>query len=139
MPSLLLYGFLALAVLGALGGIYEAGSHSGAQDVRAEWTRQANNVRKAEQAKYQKAAEKKEQGDAQAKVVFRTITRTVDRIVEKPSYRNVCLDDDGLSVARAAIRGEIPDPGKPDKPVSAPARTGGRDRSLYLALDRGRF
>jgi len=35
---------------------------------------------------------------------FITITETVEKIVEKPVYRNVCFDDDGMRALRAAIR-----------------------------------
>lgn len=36
-----------------------------------------------------------------------TITKTVEKIVEKPVYRDMCLDDDGLRALGAAI---APDP-----------------------------
>lgn len=37
------------------------------------------------------------------KTQFQVVTQTVDRIVEKPVYRNVCFDDDGLRALRSAI------------------------------------
>ena len=37
---------------------------------------------------------------------FMTITREAQRVVEKPVYRNVCLDDDGLRLLERAINGE---------------------------------
>ena len=37
------------------------------------------------------------------RVEFQTITETVEKIVEKPIYRNVCLDSDGLRALSAAI------------------------------------
>jgi hypothetical protein len=55
-----------------------------------------------------------EKTDAQAKVIYRTITKTVDRIVERPVYRSVCLDDDGLRAANDAIAGEAAATGQPD-------------------------
>jgi hypothetical protein len=39
------------------------------------------------------------------RVVFQTIRQTVDRIVERETYRNICFDDDGVGVLNAAIRG----------------------------------
>lgn len=36
---------------------------------------------------------------------FVTITQEVERVIENISYRNICLDDDGLRVLGAAIRG----------------------------------
>ena len=52
------------------------------------------------------------------RVVYQTITETVDRIVERPVYRNVCLDDDGVRALNAAIRGAA-DPGIPAPDVPA--------------------
>lgn len=124
MPSgLLMYGLLALALLGALGGIYYKGYSSGADSVRLEWQEASKAQREAEQKQAQKAAEKKETGDQKARVVYRKITQEVERVVEKPVYRNVCLDDDGLRYARDAIGGKITDPAKPDQPVRPAAGT----------------
>lgn len=51
------------------------------------------------------------------RVVYQVITETVDRIVERPVYRDtVCLQPDGLRALNSAIRGGADDPGK-----SAPA------------------
>lgn len=46
-----------------------------------------------------------ENDNAKAKVVFRTIHDQVERIVDRPVFRNVCLDDDGLRLANAALSG----------------------------------
>lgn len=117
MPTLLLYGIIALAILGALGGIYGAGYRSGSDSVMTEW-QEASRVQREKEAKQgHAAAEKKEQGDAKARVVYSQITREVERVVEKPIYHHVCLDPDGMRVARDAILGKITDPAKPDKPV----------------------
>ena len=50
---------------------------------------------------------------------IRTITRTVDRIVVRPVYRNVCLDADGLRAVNAALAGKAAAAGKPDGAVPA--------------------
>jgi hypothetical protein len=134
-----MYGLLALAVLGALGGIYGAGYRSGSNSVMNEWQTASREQRDREAKAGQKAAEKKETGDQKAKVIYRKITQEVERVVEKPVYRNVCLDPDGLRIARDAIRGQVSDPPKPDESVRPPARTSGRDGGLVIALDRGRF
>lgn len=47
---------------------------------------------------------------------FITITETVEKIVEKPVYRNVCFDDDGMRALRAAI-GPGPAASKPGPAV----------------------
>lgn len=47
-------------------------------------------------------------------VEYREITKEVERVVEKPVYRNVCLDADGLRVLADAIA--------PGAAASEPAR-----------------
>lgn len=119
MPSLslLAWGFVVLGILGTLSGIAYQIRESGADSVRLEWA-EANRVqRENEQAQANKAAEKKEAGDAKARIVYRTITLEVERVVKNPVFNHVCLPDDGLSIARDAIRGAITPPPKPDKPV----------------------
>lgn len=70
-------------------------------------------------------------------VVYRTITQSVDKIIERPVYHNVCLDADGLCLANAGIRGESSDSCKP-APAVPPARTtDGRYGGLSLTLDYG--
>ena len=139
MPSLLMYGLLALAVLGALGGIYGAGYRSGSNSVMNEWQTASREQRAREEKRATKAAEKKEQGDAKAKVVYRTIYRDVEKVVERPSYSSVCLDDDGLRLSRDAIGGKSPD--KPLAPESLRPATGTSrwEGGVNLALDYGRF
>ena len=44
-----------------------------------------------------------ESDKAQIRTEFKTITKEVDRVVEKISYRHICFDDDGLRAVRAAI------------------------------------
>lgn len=46
-------------------------------------------------------------------VVTRTIVRKVDKLVDRPIYRNVCLDSDGLHAANEALRNDTSDPGEP--------------------------
>lgn len=47
------------------------------------------------------------------RVRFQTITETVERLVDRPVYRNVCIDADGLRALNAAITGRDDDPGEP--------------------------
>lgn len=67
-----------------------------------------------------KAAEVHEVFKERERVVYQTITETVDRIVERPVYRNVCLDPDGLRALGDAIHGRASDPGKPAPALSRP-------------------
>ena len=93
---------------------------SGKESVRLEWQEANAKARAEEAAKADAAAQKKESGDAKAKVVFRTIRQNVDRVVVE--YRDsACLDPRGLQLARAAILGQITPAGEPDKPLRPPA------------------
>lgn len=53
----------------------------------------------------------------------RVITKEIDRVVEKPVYRDVCLDADGLRILSAAIAGAAA-PGQPAAavPIAAASR-----------------
>lgn len=50
----------------------------------------------------------------------RTITVEVDKIIDRPVYRNVCLDTDGLQLINAAIRRSDP-ASQPGHVVPGPA------------------
>jgi len=104
-----------------------------------EWQTASREQRAREEKRATKAAEKKEQGDAKAKVVYRTIYRDVEKVVERPSYSGLCLDADGLRLSRDAIGGKSPDKPLAPESLRPPTGTGGREISLNLALDRGRF
>jgi hypothetical protein len=49
------------------------------------------------------AAEQYEQGQAAQEARERVVIREVAHVVEKPVYRNVCIDDDGLRIIAADI------------------------------------
>ncbi len=106
MPSLLLYGILALSIMAAIGtGVYKV-KQWGADEVRAEWNEANRVAREKEQARAAKAADTKEKGDAKATVVYRTIRQNVDRVVVE--YRDrACLESEGLAAARQAISGVL--------------------------------
>lgn len=40
-------------------------------------------------------------------IVYRTITKQVDKIIDRPIYRDRCFDDDGLRLANAALAGKL--------------------------------
>lgn len=58
-----------------------------------------------------------EKGKTRVETVFQTITETVETIVEKPVYRNICYDDSGLRELRRAIAETSPS--KPSESVPA--------------------
>ena len=136
--SLLAWGFVLLGVLGFIGTAVYRIHEAGKDEVLLEWSKASAAQRAKEQKQGNAAADKKEKGDAKAKVVYRTITKEVDRVVVE--YRDrACLDPDGLRLARAAIRGEVPDPAQPDKPLRPAPGPERRDSGLSLALDRRGF
>lgn len=57
-------------------------------------------IKAQEQA--QKASEDYEQSKETERVKTETITRTVQKIVERPIYINTCLDDDGVRLINEA-------------------------------------
>lgn len=144
--TLLIYLVLVLAILGALYGLYalvdenwatSAGLEKGKAQVRSEWLEANRQAREAQELKSGKAAEKLEGERAEAKVIYRTITERVNVEVEKPVYRNVCLDPIGVCLANAAILGKSPDTCQPDKPVPPVKSTGERGSGIVIALDHG--
>ena len=54
-----------------------------------------------------------EKARAKTKIRYRTILKKVEHEVEKPSYRVVCLTDDGVRLANDALRGAAIAPGEP--------------------------
>lgn len=59
---------------------------------------------KLDRAKAQVASEGFEHDKSKNTVEFRTITKTVEKIVDRPVYLAQCFDDDGMRELRAAVR-----------------------------------
>ena len=60
---------------------------------------------------------------AQRQQQARVITKEIDRVVEKPVYRDVCLDADGVRLLSAAITGAAdPRQSAPAMPASSASR-----------------
>ena len=112
--SILVYAFAAIAIMGMIGtGVYKV-KEWGADEVRQEWAA-ANLKAKAEsEARISKAADDLAAERKKRKIVIREVTTYVDKIVDRPVYRTVCLDDDGLRCLDSAIRGESTAGCKPD-------------------------
>ena len=73
-----------------------------AQHEKERMDRQAANV----------AAGDHEKDKESIRTEFKVITQTVEKIVEKPVYLNVCVDDDGLRALHQAITEDRPAPGE---------------------------
>lgn len=106
--GLLAYGLIALAVMGAIGtGVYQV-KQWGGNEVRAEWEADKTAQRKREAELSAFAAKALADERAKRKVITREVIRNVDREVEKPVYRDVCLPPTGVCLANAAINGTVP-------------------------------
>ncbi len=117
MSTLLIQAVVAVGIFlaGMAGGIKW---HAG-QDAIKEQAREVNQ-RATERLRRQNsntAAVAHEADKIVIKKEFLPITQEVDRVVEKPVYRNVCLDADGLSVIRSAISRANGDPSEPGDAV----------------------
>lgn len=114
--TLIIYLVLALAILGSLAGLYalvdanwstSAGVAEGKTLKQAEWDKKAREQRQGEEKQAAAAATTLETDNAKARTVYRTITQTVDRYIDRPVYKNICLDADGLASANAALTGAL--------------------------------
>lgn len=85
-----------------------------AQRIEAQ-AEKARNDRQAAQV----ASEGFENDKAKTEIKYRTITKEVARIVDRPVYLQRCFDDDGLRAVREAI-GAAGHPGEPQGAVSEP-------------------
>ena len=122
--NLLLYGVVALAILGTLAGIGYKVRQSGYDSCKVEWAKESEEQRKREAAASQKAATALEEERAKSKVVIQKRTVYVDKIVDRPVYRNQCFDADGLRCLNAAILGKDEAGCKPDGAVPATKPSG---------------
>ena len=121
--NLLLYGLVALAVIGAAAGFYGKIHHDGYVEGKGEvqqaWDKANQDARKHEAEMSAKAAADLAAERANKKVVIQTRTVYVDKIVDRPVYRNQCFDNDGLRCLNAAINGTDAAGCKPDGTVPA--------------------
>lgn len=146
--TILLYLIAGIAFLAMLYGLVywvdthwetKAGVARGESTKQAEWAAAVAKQRADEEEKIGDASTKKEAGDANAKIVYRTITRTVDKYIDRPIYRNECLDDDGLRDANRALGGPGGAAAGTDKPMPGPGAAGKQDGSGGPAkADRGK-
>ena len=144
----LLYLVIAAIVAVALAAItmkisnyLDTVKEAGRVEVRLQWEQAGAARRAREAAQAAAAATTLENRNEKARIVYRTITERVDHYIDRPVYRNVCFDADGLRDANAALRGDaapVPDPAQPHRPLPGPRPALRWDRSLRLAqTDRG--
>ncbi len=121
--SILAYLAIALA-------IFLAGSATGwkahvgitaSRDLAALQAQERETLRRID--KIDTSAVKHEQAKTRIETEFVTITERVRDVVEKPVYRNICLDDGGLRLIADAINGPAEAASQPKSPVSRPNPT----------------
>ena len=117
---LIVYIVAALALVLAIGTGVRTIYNAGAASKQAEWDEANRQQRKDEMEKANAAAIGLETGNEKAKIVYRTITKTVDKYIDRPVYRNVCFDTDGLRDVNAALIGALTPAAEPREPMPKP-------------------
>jgi hypothetical protein len=65
----------------------------------------AQNTAEKTATKIESAAALYAASAASSTIEYRTLTKVVNHVIEKPIYRNVCFDTDGMRALSAAIAG----------------------------------
>jgi len=122
MTARALLASMVLAILLAGGGYYAGwrDRDNEAQIAAGRQIEQSHQQAVAEQQPAIVAAKQLEVANANERVIYQTITKQVDRVVDRPIYRDRCIDDDGLRLARAAIAGEVAAAAEPAGAVPGP-------------------
>ena len=127
--EVLVYLVAAAAALGILAALVfwadrniatSAGVKKGEAAVQKKWDDANKEAREREAAAGATAATGLETDREKTKVAYRTVTKQVDKIVERPVYRNLCFDADGLRSANVALSGALTPATEPDRPVPKP-------------------
>lgn len=99
----------------------------GKREVQQEWNEAVDKQAAAELEAGDKASKAFEVDRGKTQVVYRTITKSVDKYIDRPVYRNVCFDDDGLRDANAALgKATAANPSKPPATLSEARGVGKR-------------
>lgn len=119
MPTLIIYAGLAIAAMAGIGWGYHTVKQSGFDEAKAECVAAGVAQAKREKEASDKAAADLAAERAKQKIVIQKRTVYVDKIVDRPVYRNQCFDADGLRCLNAAINGTDAAGCKPDGTVPA--------------------
>ena len=118
---LLIYGIVALSILGMIGtGVYKV-KQWGANEVRAEWAQAVKEQNEKETAAIAVASTKREEDRAKSKIVYQTIKERVVEYIDRPVYSTVCIDSDGMRDVNAALLGKSASSTEFDGGVPTPA------------------
>lgn len=118
--SLFFVKYKALAIGVALVVVFGAGWQVNGWRLNAKHDRKelaaakaAKEAYDAKAAQYNEASAALEVARNERKIVYRTITKQVDKIVQRDVYHNVCLDDIGVRIINDALAGRAADPAEP--------------------------
>lgn len=87
-------------------GAYVWVGHNAVEDYKTEQVVLQAKADAAQQAKYNKLAEDYEKLKSTRQGNVNTITRTYEKVIEKPIYSTVCIEPSGLQLANEAIAGK---------------------------------
>ena len=109
---------VVIFLAGAAAGVkWQVGIHASKELERIAAT-ERETLRRTD--KIDQASVKLEERRTETEIIYRTIKERVDHVVEKPIYRNTCIDDDGLRELTAAVSAANPAASQPKGAVSAP-------------------
>jgi len=98
------------ALLLVLAGLFFAYDYVGDRAVdqyKAEQAIVQAKADKAQQEKYDTLAAEYEVAKASREIVYKTIVKRVEKIVDRPVYSTSCVDADGLDAANKALEGVL--------------------------------
>jgi methylthioribose-1-phosphate isomerase len=98
--------------LGAGSGYKLTADHYAAKEAKAQ--QEAAEAYQAKTVELNQVSADLERARHDRKVVYRTITQQVEKVVERDIYRQSCMDADGLRIVNAALAG------RPSASESAP-------------------
>ncbi len=115
----MIYTYVAVALISGACAATAAWQVQGWRHDSIEHARQVNQraTERLQRQNSNTAAVAHESDKVRIETEYRDVIKEVQRVVEKPVYRNVCLDPDGLSVIGDALARAYNDPGKPGNAV----------------------
>ena len=114
-----IYTYVAVALISGACAATAAWQVQGWRHDSIEHARQVNQraTERLQRQNSNTAAVAHESDKVRIETEYRDVIKEVQRVVEKPVYRNVCFDPDGLSVIGDALARAYNDPGEPGNAV----------------------
>lgn len=102
----LLYTHLAAALVGAAVAATSAWQIQNWRFDSAEKARleKEAEIRRNNEKRTSLAAEGLEQDKVKIEIRYRTITKTVTEFIDRPVYKNICLDQDGVDAINGVVK-----------------------------------